>query len=140
MVAVLIVVGIGLVLAGAAHILLPRVLGWTTQSGHTDGAVSAVAIRLHVGFIGAYLALTGLVTTVAAPDLAAGGRFAVVFCLGNAALFAARAVGEVTSVGPALRATPQLSVWWHRVHLVAMIIIWPGLTIVYVLSGVRALG
>lgn len=82
MVAVLVVVGIGLVLAGAGHVLLPRVLGWTTQSGHTDGAVSALVIRLHVGFIGAYLALTGLVTAVAAPDLAAGGRFAVVFCLG----------------------------------------------------------
>ena len=138
-VGVLVVVGIGLVLAGVGHVLLPRVLGWTEHSGHADGAMSALVIRLHVGFIGAYLALTGLVTLVAAPDLAAGGRFAAVFCLGNAALFGARTVGEITSVGRALRDSPELSVWWNRVHLVAMIMIWPGLTVVYAVGGLRAL-
>lgn len=139
MVVVLVVVGVGLVLAGIGHVLLPRVLGWTEHSGHADGAMSAVVIRLHVGFIGAYLALTGLVTAVAAPDLVHGGRFAVVFCLGNAALFAARAVAEITSVGRALRGSPQLSVWWHRMHVVAMIIIWPGLAVGYAVTGLLAL-
>lgn len=101
--------------------------------------MSAVVIRMHVGFIGAFLALIGLVTLIAAPDLAAGGRFAIVFCLGNAALFGARWIGEITLVTAALRAGPALSRWWHRTHLVAMIIIWPGLVIVYAACGLLAL-
>jgi hypothetical protein len=140
MVGTLVVVGIGLIVAGAAHVILPRVLSWTAQTGHAEGALSALVIRLHVGFVGAYLVLTGLVTAASAPDLAAGGRFAAVFSWASAALFLARWVGEVVLVSRALRMEPSLPSWWRWLHLLAMVIIWPGLVVVYAVCGARAGG
>lgn len=139
MIITLVVVGAGLVLAGAAHVLLPRVLGWGPDTGSAEGAVSAVVIRLHVGFIGGFLVLIGLVTGVAAPDLAAGGRLPAMFCLATAVLFAARWLSELTLITRAIRAVPSVSRWWRRVHLVAVLLIWPGLTIVYGWCGLQAL-
>ena len=133
------VLGVVLAVEGAAHALLPRVLGWTPDTARADGRLTWLVVRLHVGFIGAFLVLIGLSTAIGAADLVAGGALAATFAGASAVLFAARWLLEWIAVPRALRAM-SASRWWWRAHWFAALFGWPVVTASYLGTAIIAAG
>ncbi len=127
----LIVVGVGLVLAGVAHVGLPRALGWTSDTHRAAGPLGALVVGLHVHFVGLFLVAFGVLAVVVArtPPSPVG----TTFCVLAAVVFAVRAVAEVVLVGRALAQGPRLFAVLHR----GALLIWPMLAAVFVLGALR---
>lgn len=132
------VVGSGLVLAGIAHAALGRALGWTTDTHRDAGALSALVVRLHVGFVGLFLVVLGLVSVVGAASLLGGEPWTVVVTGGLTVVFGARAACEVVAVSRVLREDPRLPTTWRRLHAAALVI-WPLVTVTYGLALAQTL-
>ncbi|MGY4720118.1 hypothetical protein [Naumannella cuiyingiana] len=126
-----------LTVLGIAHVALPRVLGWTDATTFGQSPLGGLVIRMHVGFIGGFVALLGLCTLVGAPELAAGGRLAALFLGASALLWLGRAVCEVVLVPRALAAQPAPKRLWRTAHLLGLLG-WPGLVIVYGVAAWQA--
>lgn len=123
------VVGAGVILAGVAHALLPRHLGWTAERIGSS-ALGDLVVRMHVGFIGLFMIILGAMTIIGVPHVVAGSSLAAALGVGAAVLFAARAWCEFTLVSRVLAADRVVASRWRWLHRAALII-WPGLTVVY---------
>lgn len=123
------VVGVGVIMAGVGHALLPRHLGWTTAP-LGGSALGDLVVRMHVGFIGLFMIILGVLTIIAVPEVAIGSPLATALSIGAAALFAVRAWCEFTLVARTLAKASGLAHWWRWLHRAALVI-WPFLTMVY---------
>lgn len=132
------VVGCGLVLAGIAHAGLGRALGWTRESLREDGALSGLVVRLHVGFVGLFLVILGLLSVIGASTLLDGEPWTVVVSAGLSVVFAARTGCEVVGVSRVLRENPELPVIWRRLHAAALLV-WPLVTATYAMTLAQTL-
>lgn len=131
------VVGVGVILAGVAHALLPRQLGWTTERIGSS-ALGDLVVRMHVGFIGLFMIILGALTIIAVPEVAAGSPLGTALAVSAAVLFGVRAWCEGTLVRRTLAGDPGLARWWTWLHRCALII-WPFLTLVYAATAWQAL-
>lgn len=85
---------------------------------------------MHVGFIGLFLIIIGVMTIVAVPDVTAGSPVVTALGVGAAILFAIRAWCEYALVRRTLAGDSGLPPWWCWLHRGALII-WPFLAVVY---------
>lgn len=132
------IVGVGLLVAAASHIVLPRSLGWTADSHRETGPLSWLVVRLHVAFMGFFLAAFGVISVFSANDLVSGESWGRNFLTASVIIFGIRWLCEIFLVSKALRDDQYLAPWWRYLHAFGLVA-WPMITIVYAMCWWRAI-
>jgi hypothetical protein len=126
------VAGVLMLGLAAAHLVLPRALGWPVELQGVSLLTRQVSY-VHTYFIGLMCGLFGLAATVLARDLvrvAPGGasdRTAVAILVAATAVWGSRLVAQLVVFDPALWRGRALTVLGHG----AFVVLWTYLTVVF---------
>jgi hypothetical protein len=120
------VAGALLLCVAAAHVVLPRALGWTVELRGVSLLTRQVSY-VHTYFIGLMCGLFGLVAIFLARDLLAPDRLAPAVLLGAVAVWGSRLVIQLWVFDPSLWRGRSLTVLGH----VAFVTLWGYETVVF---------
>lgn len=120
------VAGALLLCLAAAHVVLPRALGWKVELQGVSLMTRQVSY-VHTYFIGLMCALFGLAGTVLADDLVAPDRMARAVLIGAIAVWGSRLLAELCVFDPVLWRTSAVTILGH----VAFVALWTYQTVVF---------
>ena len=110
----------------AAHVVLPRALGWSVELQSVSLMTRQVSY-VHTYFIGLLCALFGLAGTVLATDLLTPDRLARAVLIGAIAVWGSRLLAELCIFDSSLWRGNTLTVLGH----VAFVLLWTYQTLVF---------
>lgn len=110
----------------AAHLVLPRALGWSTELKGVSLTTRQVSY-VHTYFIGLLCGLFGLAATMLAHDLLVPDRLATAVLIGALAVWGSRLLVQLCVFDPVLWRGSTLTVLGH----VAFVVLWSYETSVF---------
>ncbi|MEU5384808.1 hypothetical protein [Kitasatospora cineracea] len=127
-------VGAALIVMGAFHAVLPRLIGWPSDLAGTTLLTRQVSYA-HLFFIALTCVLLGLLPLLLAPDLLAGGRLGTVLLAAQTLFWGLRWIFQFTVFSAELWRGDRLRTAAH----VALSVLWTWVTAVFGCALVVAL-
>ncbi len=128
-------VGLALLVMGAVHAWLPRIVDWPADLAGTTLMTRQVSYA-HLFFIALTCALLGLTPLLLAPDLLAGTRLGTAVLAGQTLFWGARLVFEFAVFSPRLWRGDGLRTAGH----VALSLLWTWVTAVFATALLHVAG